>query len=274
MSLSWAARRPGSRAGIRRGGPPLNAWIVASIVFVAVTGAGLCGAWLRTVLPRHHLTEETKDMVKVGIGFLATLAALVLGLLVASAKSSFDTKSDEIQQAATRIILLDSALRQYGPAADPIRAKLRAAVAANVDLAWIERTSVSMRTAATLPAGVDDVHAMLLALAPATPSQEHALTHALQLAHEIALTRWMLVQQTDSTIRLPFLVVLVFWIAMIALGISLFAPRNGTLTAVSIVCSLSVASAIFLIIEMDQPFHGLLQISSTPLRTAIATLGR
>jgi hypothetical protein len=252
----------------------LNATLVASIVFVTVAGAGLCGAWLRNVLPRHHLTDETKDMVKVGIGFLATLAAMVLGLLVASAKSSFDTKSEEIQQTATRIILLDGALRQYGPAADPIRAKVRAALAANVDLARIERTSESIHSNAVLPAGVDDVHAMLLALAPATPSQQHALTHALQLAHDIALTRWMLVQQTDSTIRLPFLVVLVCWIALISLGISLFAPRNGTLTAVSLACSLSVASAIFLIIEMDQPFQGLLQISSTPLRTAITMLGR
>ena len=89
-----------------------------AISFVAVAcifGGILLGAFIRTNLPEHHLSGESKDALKLGIGMIATLSALVLGLLIASAKSNFDTMNNGLKQAGSRVILLDRVLAQYGP---------------------------------------------------------------------------------------------------------------------------------------------------------------
>src|SRR5262252_2731014 len=108
-------------SGTPRSGKEVSALAISLIAFIVVLAGAWLGAAVSKKLPKHHLDSESKDMIKVGIGFLATLAALVLGLLIASAKSSFDTKSEEVQQAAAKIVLLDRNLRQYGAAADPAR---------------------------------------------------------------------------------------------------------------------------------------------------------
>ena len=106
---------------------------IATIVFVCVFGGALLGMFLRTVLPEHHLNEASKDVVKLVVGLIATLAALVLGLLVASAKNSFDMANDGFRQSAARIIMLDRGLAQYGPETNDVREMLRKAFAARVD---------------------------------------------------------------------------------------------------------------------------------------------
>ena len=73
---------------------------------------------------------------------------------------------------------------------------------------------------------------------------------------------------------MPFLVVLVFWLTILFISFGLFAPPNATVIATLFVCALSVSGAIFLILELDQPFEGLIRISSAPLRNALAHLGQ
>src|SRR5262249_20181757 len=109
---------------------------ISTLVVIAILGAAAIGGAVRTMLPQTHLSEDTKDMVKVGIGFLATLAAMVLGLLVASAKSSYDTKVEEVQQVAAKLILLDSNLRELGPQAEPVRKRLRHVLADRILPLW------------------------------------------------------------------------------------------------------------------------------------------
>lgn len=256
----------------------MSALAISALVFLLVLGGAALGAFLRAVLPKHHLSSETKDMVHVGIGLLATLAALVLGLLVASAKSSFDTKSEEVKQAATKLILLDHNLRQFGPEADAAREALRRLVVSKVDLTWVEGDPPAAGAGAApgVPAAVriDDIQSLVLALSPTTDAQRALQKQALRLGDDLAQTRWLLVEQTGSSIPTPFLVVLVFWLATISASLSLFAPSNGTVIAVCIVCALSVSSAIFLILEMDRPFGGLLKIPDAPLRNVIIQLAR
>jgi len=236
----------------------------------------MLSTWLGSVLnprlPKHHLSDESKAMVMVGIGFIATLAALVLGLLLASAKSAFDTKSEEIEQAAARIILLDRNLRQYGSAANPARDLLRGLVSSKVDL--IRDTG---RTLVTVPGaskalGIEEIQEAIRALSPSSDAQWSIQTRSLKLAADLAQTRWLLVGQAGSAIATPFLIVLVLWLAVILGCLSLVAPRNGTVIAVSFLCALSFASAIFLLLEMDRPFEGLLRISDAPLRSAVKYL--
>ena len=100
--------------------------------------ASLGGMLLRAALPAHHTSEASKDVIKIGMGLVVTLSAMVLGLLVASAKSSYNTKADEIQESAAWIILLDQNLRQYGDETKPIRELLRTIMASKVTLKWVQ----------------------------------------------------------------------------------------------------------------------------------------
>jgi hypothetical protein len=256
----------------------VSALAISVVVFAVVMGGAFLGTFMQTALPKHHLSDESKDMVKVGIGLLVTLSALVLGLLVASAKSSFDTKSEEIQQAASKIILLDRNLRQFGPEANAARNLLRQAVASKVDLNWVIRDVPSVspgQAPAKLGAlTIEELQDLLRALPTADDAQRSLKTRMLQLGGDLAQTRWLLIEQRGSSIPTPFLVVLVFWLAMITASLGVFAPRNGTVLAVTVVCALSVASAIFLIMEMDRPFGGLLGVSDAPLRNAIIYLNQ
>lgn len=249
--------------------------VVASIVAVVVMAGSLFGGYLRTRLPGHHLAEETKDMVKVGIGFVTTLAALVLGLIVASAKSSFDDTSAAVEHAAAKVAQLDINLRQLGSAADPVREILRRDVSARVDAIW-----GSGRGPSALPAGgasVPDIKEMeiaLRALVPSGEAQRLAWSKSLQLVDELAQLTTLARARSGSSIMGPLLVLLVFWLAAIAVGMNVFAPRNGTIFAVNVLCALSSASAIFLILEMDGPFGGIIEVSADPLRAVLLQMSR
>ena len=256
----------------------MSALAISAIVFAVVLGGAWLGALIGRALPKHHLSEESRDVIKVGVGFLATLAALVLGLLIASAKNSFDTRSEEIHQVASKIILIDRNLRQCGVAADPAREMMRRMLTAKVDLTWVKGEISAAKSGANAGAppilGIEEFQDLIRALSPTSDAQGLLKTRILQLGEDIAQTRWLLIEQTGSSIPMPFLVVLVLWLAVIAGGLSLFAPRNATVTAVSVICALSFASAIFLILELDRPFEGLLRISDAPLRNALAYVNR
>jgi len=252
----------------------LSALAISLIVFACVLGGAVLGMLLRQVLPEHHLTNESKDIVKLGTGLLATLAALVLGLLIASAKSSFDIKSDEIKQGAAQIILLARNLRHYGPEADEARAFLRHMTVATADLTWIGNSKQAGAGSVRATPDIEEVQEKLRTLVPTGAAQRWLQTRALQLSGELAQMRWLVIDQHGSSIPTPFLVAVVFWLAVIFASFGLFAPRHGTVYAVIFACALSVSIAIFLILELDQAFDGLLKISDAPLRDAIAEISR
>ena len=245
---------------------------ISLIIFAIVIGSAFLGAFLSAVLPKHHLTDATKDMLKIAIGLVTTLAALVLGLLVASTKSSFDAKTEEVWHAAANIILLDRNLRQYGPDAKNVRDLLHQIVVSKVDLTWLRGEALDRSLAQKGTVSIEDVQAAIRVLAPSNDSQRLIRQRALEIGGDLAQMRWMVIEQNTSSIQLPFLVVLVFWLAMIAVGLGLLAPRNGTMAAVTVLSVLALTSAIFLVLEMDRPFEGLLKISDAPLRTAISYL--
>src|SRR5215510_4327260 len=114
---------------------------IAGIAFVCIFGGALLGMFCRSVLPEHHLNSDSKDVVKVGMGLIATMAALVLGLLTGSAKSAFDTQDAELKQMAANVILLDRALAHYGPETTTIRTQIRSLVAYKLAATWPENGS-------------------------------------------------------------------------------------------------------------------------------------
>jgi hypothetical protein len=233
----------------------------------------LIGFLFRAVLPEEHLSEDTKDVVKLGIALIATMAALVLGLLIASAKSTYDTRSDQLLQIATDVILLDRDLAIYGVETKDARTLLKRSVAAAIEQFWPangDRLATIDRRASSVEALFDNIQQ----LSPHSEAQQSLQNQALTMTLDLARARVLLFERLGSSIPVPFLVVLVFWLGIIFASFGLFAPRNGTVIAVLFVCSLSVSSATFLILELDRSFEGLMQISSAPLRMALAQLGQ
>jgi len=243
------------------------------IALAVILGGAFGGIWLRNVLPERHLADETKDVVRLGTGLIGTISALVLGLLIASANSSYDAQSGHIQHLAADIILLDQLLAQYGPEAKPAREDLRHAVDPVVKRIWRESQSGSARQSPVQVAGVgQDMAAIILNLAPQNDAQRIIKDRAIQTTADLAQTRFLLFEQSGGSLPLPFLVVLVFWLAMIFASFGLFARPNPILISALIVCAVSVSGALFLVLELNEPFTGLMQISSTPLRNALAPL--
>ncbi len=249
--------------------------VVAGVAFACAFGGALIGMSLRAVLPESHFTHESKDAIRLATGLLATLAALVLGLLVASAKSAFDAQESGFQQLSANIIVLDRMLAHYGPEADQARESLRSAVTATIDRLWPPKGSPTLgMDAVDITDQSGALYAAIRDLAPTTDAQRVVQSQALQIGTDLTRTRWLLSQQQDSASSIPFLVVLLFWLFALFTSFGLFAPRNGAVTTAFLVCALSAAGAIFLIVDLNQPSGGLIQVSSEPLRFAVSQLGK
>jgi Protein of unknown function (DUF4239) len=248
----------------------LSALAVSLIVFVCVFAGALAGFALRRNLPEHHFSQDSKTVVQLGTGLIATMAALVLGLLTASAKDKYDVQSEEVKQTAANIVLLDRALARYGPEAQDVRDALRSAVAKRV-ATWNEGGGPIDTAAASAPEAMQE---RIGALVSHDDAQAALKARALDLATTIASTRWLVLEQSGSSVSWPFLVVMVFWLTALFMSFGMMAEANATIVSVLFVCALSVSIAIFLIFELDQPFRGFIHISSAPLQFALDHLGQ
>jgi hypothetical protein len=249
----------------------MNSLPTAAIAFACVFGGALFGMFLRSRLREHQLSEPTREVVKLGVGLIATMSALVLGLLVASAKASFDTQRQEMTQMAANVMLLDRVLAHYGPEAKEARETLRATVTRMIGQFWPEDGS---RPSGQPSIASEALYDKLQDLAPKNESQRLLQSQGLKLAIDLGQTRWLLFAQRSSAVSTPFLVVVIFWLTIIFGSFGLFAPRNIVAFVTLVVCALSVSGALFLILELDRPFEGMIQISSEPLRNALEQLGR
>ena len=248
---------------------------ISAIIFVCIFGGAMLGMWLRGVLPENHLDVETKDLIKLGVGLIGTMAALLLGLLVASAKSSYDDRRAELTQMASNTIVLDRVLAHYGPEAGQTRSTLKAAVVRLIAQIWPQDGKEARALDSQAPTRSREVlFDQIQGLSPRTDAQRTLQSQAESMAISIGQTRWLLFEQSGSSISTPFLVIVVFWLSMLFVSFGLFAPRNATAVVTLLVSAVSVAGAMFLILEMDHPFAGLIQISDAPLRNALEVLGR
>jgi len=250
----------------------MHSLAVSLLVFVVVFGSAMVGLLLRTLLPKQHLSAESKKVIQLGIGLVGTMSALVLGLLVASAKGSFDAQSTEITQASANVILLDRLLAHYGPETKEIREGLRTTVARFLDVLWSEDAHGPAQLGAE-STGNEVLYEKIHNLSPQNDRQRRIQSQSADVVMNLALTRWLLFEQGALSVSRPMLIIMVFWLAIIFTSWGLFAPPNATVIATLVVAALSVSSAIFLILEMYSPYSGLIQVSSAPLRAALAQLG-
>jgi Protein of unknown function (DUF4239) len=242
-------------------------------VFACLFGAGLLGLRLRAMLPENHLSSETKDAVKFGMGLVATMAALVLGLLVASTKGSYDTQKSEVAQMAAKIVFLDRLLANYGSESAESRDLLRRSVGSAINHMWPDKKSSQ---AAQLDPSVSSGEAFfnsIQKLSPQNDVQRSLKSQAAQIATDLGQMRWLLFEQTETSISVTMLIVLISWLAIIFMSAGLFAPPNATVIIALMLAALSVSGAIFLILELDMPFDGVIQISKKPMYNALVHLG-
>jgi hypothetical protein len=246
---------------------------LSSILFVLMLGGVFLGALLRGALPKHHLSKDSQDVVRLGVGLIATMAALVVGLLIAAAKGSYDTQSGEVKQITADMILLDNLLAQYGPETSPIRQQIREVIPSFAGRIWQEKAVAT--DAPYIPsAAAEKIYQELQTLSPQNELQRSLQARTVQISTDLAQTRLLLFTQSNSSIPLPFLGVLAFWLIIIFASFSLFASLNATVFVSLSLFAMSASCAIFLILELSEPFIGLLKISSAPLLNALPPLAQ
>ncbi len=246
----------------------MNTNFTAAIVLACLSGAILLGMGLQRLLPENHLNTETKDTVKLAMGLVATMAALLLGLLVSSAKNTYDAERAQVIQLSAKLTFLDRVLIDYGPEAAAIRVQVRSAAEEAIRQIWPEEKALPPQLITKASAG-DTVYFALQHLVPRDDIQSSLKTQAITLAIEIAQLRALLVAQAAPSISKPMLIVVIAWLVAIFLSFSLFAPPNATARLALLVAVTSVSGAIFLILELDRPFGGLIALTSEPLLTAL-----
>jgi Protein of unknown function (DUF4239) len=255
----------------------MSSFVICLISAASIFAGALLGMGLQRRLPSHHLSKDMQDLVKLSAGTIATLTALVLGLLVSSAKSSFDGIQTGIVQGSAKFILLDRALARYGPESKAAREQLKRVIAASIEMVWpTEKTGVSALTSFERANGIELelVQDKLRELTPQNDAQRQALAQAQQIANDLSQIRWLSVEEAKNQLPVPLLLILVFWLVLLFVSFGLFAPRNSMALTVLFVGACAISAAIFLVLELNRPLDGLIKVSSAPLRNAMQHLGQ
>jgi hypothetical protein len=249
-----------------------SGWVFL-VTFAATVGGMLLGTGLRACLPAAYLNEQTKEVVRLGVGLLATLSAVAISLMIASAKTSYDTQDAHFRQFSANVILTDQLLAQYGPEASEIRRLMRIAVPAALDRIWREKAvGAPQNNAFSTSSVAEQIFDAIEALSPVSDAQRLLKPRIEHAAADIARARLLMFADVDTPIMTPFLLILVFWLTVIFISFSLFVEPGAVVTIAMLIFALSVASALFLVADLSRPFAGLMQISNEHLREALAPL--
>jgi hypothetical protein len=243
------------------------------LVLASVFGAAMVAMRLAVILPKHHLSNETQDTVKLAMGLVATLTALVLGLLVSSAKGAYDTQKSEVTIMAAKIAFLDRVLAIYGPESASSRELIRQVVEQMNARLWPTSGAQGTLLAPDRASAERMFHA-IGKLSPQNDDQRAVKAQAFSIASDLGQMRWLVFEQDGPSTSALMMSIVVCWIAILFFSFGLFAPSNGTVVIALLVAALSVAGSVFLILELDQPFGGLIQISNQPILNTLSHLGK
>ena len=242
-------------------------------VFLCISGGALAGILIRAVLPAHHLGDDAKGSVNVAAATVSVLTALVISSLITSARGAFETTTGEVEELSANLVLLDRVMAHYGPQSDPARDLLRRYTILKIDLTWPkERMRKPVLDDPVALEMLETLQDNLRALEPQSEAERWLKSRALQVSGDLAQARWKLAVQNRSVIPRPFLMVVVCWLTFLFASFGLFAPRNLTVITVLLVSALSVSAGIVLILELENPFDGMITVSAEPMQSALAHL--
>lgn len=254
----------------------MNSYLIAAVSFACIFGGALAGFFVQRFLPSHHLSKESLDSVKLGAGLIATMAALILGLLVSSSKGTYDRVNILINEAAANSISLHQTLKNFGPEADPLREILIDRIRRIGNDIWPEDPRVSIKGSAAFKneSSILGLTRLITELKATSAAALEMRRNALELASQLNQDRWQIAVESTSKLPLPLVVIPVFWITFLTFVYGIFSPRNATVIMVLFFCSVSISGAIFLICEMSMPLDGSIKVPSQPFRTALELMRR
>ncbi|MFL1512964.1 MULTISPECIES: bestrophin-like domain [Pseudomonas] len=253
----------------------MNHLLLALIVFICLFGSALVGSAVRQRLPSHHLSDDSVAVLKLATGLIATMSALVLGLLVSSAKGTFETTNAQLEGAAAKVVEFDRVLARYGPSAQPIRTQLKHNYAEIVQiLASRDESRLALLDSPEAINRSEALQQQVADLSPATDNQRVLKASALQMMDAVFAARWLTVLQANQSIPPVMLVILISWLSIIFGSFGLFAPRNGTIVVVLMLCAGSTAATILLVEELNRPLDGLISVSLEPMVHTLERLGQ
>lgn len=247
----------------------------AALSAACIYSGALLGIAMQQLLPQHHLAKDSQEVVKLGAGMIATLTALVLGLLVSSAKSSFDTANSAIVQSAAKFVLLDRALAHAGPDAAAVRVQLKEGLREGIERIWPSASgNASAVQALEQGTTIESVQERLRGITASNDTERSWLSQAQQLSNDLAMQRWMVIEQSQAPLPHLFLVILVSWLTLLFITFGLYSPKNGTVFAALAIGAISVSASIFLVLELNKPLSGSIRVSDAPMRNALEHMGR
>jgi hypothetical protein len=245
--------------------------VIGLISFAAIFGGVLIGRFAARRLPDRHLGAETESVVTVSVAVIGTLSALVLGLMITAANTSFSARADEVRELSLQLIRIDRNLKRYGPEADDARAKLRAWAAAKTQELFLQNGQPRPSSQATIVM-LEVVQDAVLALTPKDERQKYLRTLCVSLSSTLIQARWSLEQRRGHSFPIPFLVLLIFWLSIVFASFGLFAPANPTALVALFLCSVAVSGGIALIEELDNPLSGFIHVPSDSMHKALVEI--
>ncbi len=242
--------------------------IVSLIALFLIFMSAVAGIFIQNTLPEHHLSEESKNIIKAARGVVVGLAALTLGLLIATAKGSFDTKGTELKASAAKTIVLNRLLLNFGDKSKEARDALKIVAENGIKvIEEINKNGVDRKKVSGL--GLDLLQKKLLELPDDKPELNWLKNTALSLGNDIAISRWKIYENSSASVSPLFIAILVFWLMGIFFSLGLIAPFNTLVLTALFMAALSMTGAILLTLELDQPYGGLIQFSTDPLKIAL-----
>ncbi|MGB6191668.1 MAG: hypothetical protein WBF42_04305 [Terracidiphilus sp.] len=252
--------------------------VTSLIVFLCVFSSALVGVFVSPRLPSDHVSQSSKDVVRLAMALVSTTVAVALGLLISSAKSFYDTQNNEVTQLAANYIVLDQVLAFYGPETRGARSGLRDGLANLLgDGGYLHSINRSDNAYANIKSGShlqQDVFAAVQGLSPKDDNQRALKAEARSVVFQIGQTRWLIFEQNAVPVPKLLLCMLGTWLILLFLSFGIFAPRNLTVLVGLFLAALAVSGAILLILEMYHPQLGLIRVSDAPLRAALAQIGQ
>lgn len=249
---------------------------ISSIVFASAFGGSVFAMVVKRFLPEHHLSPDSKEIVKIGMGLVASMSALVISLLIATAKGTYDAQSSAVTELSANFILLDRVLIRYGPEASEPRDLLKKVVKGTIDRTWPQDQgqAADLTPSGDTKAVGEVIYDKIGELAPKTEAQRELRTRAIGIIAEITQARMRIYSRQESGLPRPLLIVLVFWLTILFAGYGLLAPVNSTVLVVLLICAMSVGGAVFLMEELTTPFSGIMRVSSVPMQNALSIVSQ
>jgi hypothetical protein len=252
----------------------LSPTTIGGIFFLCALGGLLAGLQLGRIMPAAQLQGDAKESIRTGIGLIATMTALVLGLVTASAKQSFDDVDKTVRSVAADLLVLDGVLARYGSEAAPIREHLKVVVASRIHTFWPERVAQGAPAPQNAAGATERLAVEVRSLVPKGEEQAWLKSRATDLTESLLEVRFRVIGRVGSSVPRSFLVILAFWLTVTFASYGLFAPRTAPVLVVLVLCAISVAAAVFLVLELDGPLEGLVRVSGDPLVAVLAHVNR